>query len=355
MKTSHLFTAAACCALAIFLGSRLASAIVIASDNASDPAYADGWSAGDNGGFGFEPWTGSGPIMEIDETPAEPDNHLGTPAFRFGNTGPFEQYFFERIITNPIQAGQSFSIDYDSYPITEPGMPRDILIRFSSAGGERLALYGYYYNDGPNVFNYDNWDIYAATANDNLAGGASLPDGDLSGVQWKTPYTTSDGSDGFSLTLDIVTIDTYRLRIFDDSVTRLDISGQLLSPAAVVGQGINKLSFYGSETSQQFPDIGGIAYLNNLKVETTPGLPGDYNGNGTVDAADYVVWRNGDSPDDTVAGYNLWRANFGKPLGSGLGSTAAVPEPATMLPVAAGVVLLLATGRTRACAALRRG
>jgi hypothetical protein len=28
-----------------------------ASDSASDPAYADGWQAGDNGGSGFEPWT----------------------------------------------------------------------------------------------------------------------------------------------------------------------------------------------------------------------------------------------------------------------------------------------------------
>src|SRR5258705_6719953 len=27
-----------------------------AFDNASDPVYADGWQAGDNGGFGFTPW-----------------------------------------------------------------------------------------------------------------------------------------------------------------------------------------------------------------------------------------------------------------------------------------------------------
>ena len=31
----------------------------------------------------------------------------------------------------------------------------------------------------------------------------------------------------------------------------------------------------------------------------TPGLQGDYNNNGTVDAADYVVWR--DNPADTFA------------------------------------------------------
>ena len=72
-------------------------------------------------------------------------------------------------------------------------------------------------------------------------------------------------------------------------------------------------------------------------------LPGDYNQNGTVDAADYVVWRkNGGTQED----YNAWRANFGRTLGvasgsagyghraSGPGASAeplqvAVPEPAT--------------------------
>jgi len=61
-----------------------------------------------------------------------------------------------------------------------------------------------------------------------------------------------------------------------------------------------------------------------------PGLPGDYNNNGTVDAADYVVWRKtGGSPDD----YNTWRSHFGQPPGSGSGATAnaAIPEPATLV------------------------
>lgn len=59
-------------------------------------------------------------------------------------------------------------------------------------------------------------------------------------------------------------------------------------------------------------------------------LAGDYNGNGTVDAADYVVWRNGDSPDDTQAGYDLWRSRFGLTSAGGAGAANAVPEPASM-------------------------
>jgi glycerophosphoryl diester phosphodiesterase len=63
---------------------------------------------------------------------------------------------------------------------------------------------------------------------------------------------------------------------------------------------------------------------------------GDYNDDGTVNAADYTVWRDGGSPDDTFAGYELWKAHFGQTVGSGSGamgsaSGPAVPEPSTML------------------------
>ena len=57
---------------------------------------------------------------------------------------------------------------------------------------------------------------------------------------------------------------------------------------------------------------------------------GDFNNDGTVDAADYVVWR---KIDGTRAGYNTWRSHFGQTSGSGAGvsTNAAVPEPATTI------------------------
>jgi autotransporter-associated beta strand protein len=79
------------------------------------------------------------------------------------------------------------------------------------------------------------------------------------------------------------------------------------------------------------------------------GRPGDYNGNGGVDAADYVVWRKnaGTSTallNDLIGGtigsaqYNQWRANFGQTVpgaasGSGASSNVAVPEPASLVPL----------------------
>jgi hypothetical protein len=80
------------------------------------------------------------------------------------------------------------------------------------------------------------------------------------------------------------------------------------------------------------------------------GVPGDYNGNGIVDAGDYVLWRKGgplqnevDTPGTVnAADYTAWRARFGNTSGSGSGNllAAAVPEPATY-----GLVILgLAVG-----------
>jgi hypothetical protein len=56
-------------------------------------------------------------------------------------------------------------------------------------------------------------------------------------------------------------------------------------------------------------------------------LDGDFNNDGKVDAADYVIWRDEMRPE---ADYLLWRANFGESsIGSGAsaGLSTAVPEP----------------------------
>jgi autotransporter-associated beta strand protein len=73
------------------------------------------------------------------------------------------------------------------------------------------------------------------------------------------------------------------------------------------------------------------AILNhNSEFAVAVPLQGDYNHNGTVDAADYVTWR---KTDNTQPGYDTWRSNFGQPPGSGAGiiDNATVPEPPTMM------------------------
>jgi hypothetical protein len=58
-------------------------------------------------------------------------------------------------------------------------------------------------------------------------------------------------------------------------------------------------------------------------------LPGDFNSDGTVDAADYVLWRKGAAVPNTSQNYAMWRTNFGMSGGAGAGGpVAVVPEPA---------------------------
>ena len=89
---------------------------------------------------------------------------------------------------------------------------------------------------------------------------------------------------------------------------------------------------YGYQTD---PDVAILA------GDLAPGVPGDYNGNGKVDAADYVLWRDGaplqnegeTTGSTTPEDYTFWRSHFGNTsgAGAGIGSSSAVPEPTSLL------------------------
>jgi hypothetical protein len=100
----------------------------------------------------------------------------------------------------------------------------------------------------------------------------------------------------------------------------------------------------GTFTSINVPTLSGLAW--NISQLYTTGIlsvaeiiPGDFNLDGAVDAADYVVWRKGAGVATTTPNYNLWRANFGRTNGGGGsaapdsagGFSAAVPEPNSCL------------------------
>ncbi len=96
------------------------------------------------------------------------------------------------------------------------------------------------------------------------------------------------------------------------------------------------------DTSQLYVD-------GTLKI--TSSLPGDFDHNGTVDAADYTTWRNGLGTLYTQEDYTLWKSNFGQSV-AGFAAAAlsplAVPEPA-LLATIGGILLFLTplrAGRT---------
>jgi hypothetical protein len=80
----------------------------------------------------------------------------------------------------------------------------------------------------------------------------------------------------------------------------------------------------------------GTLDLSDMFVPNTipTTVSGDFDQNGVIDAADYVVWR---KTDGAQIDYDSWRAHFGEPAGTGTGTAGAsadqtaVPEPATLL------------------------
>jgi hypothetical protein len=106
-------------------------------------------------------------------------------------------------------------------------------------------------------------------------------------------------------------------------------------------------SIAGTFANEQLPLLAGgliwnLSYGPNDVILSVGGVLGDYNHNGIVDAADYVVWRKGLGTTYTQADYNIWRAHFGQTAGSGSGAiaNAAVPEPATTIMMIVGMLAM---------------
>ena len=85
--------------------------------------------------------------------------------------------------------------------------------------------------------------------------------------------------------------------------------------------------------------------------------PGDFNGDGVVDAADYTVWRDslgsttnlaadGNNNGVVDAGdFDVWKTNFGNHSGAGASTNTAVPEPTTMVMLFTGILTLCSCRR----------
>jgi hypothetical protein len=121
--------------------------------------------------------------------------------------------------------------------------------------------------------------------------------------------------------------------------------------------------------------VGGthdIQFRYGALLTVAPAAQGDYNNDGVVNTADYVLWRKGGTlqndptPGVQAADYTFWRAHFGNTGGgatgtstllrgpvfyvtsfSGLGSGATVPEPGGMILCGIGIATLAVGSRRR--------
>lgn len=95
-----------------------------------------------------------------------------------------------------------------------------------------------------------------------------------------------------------------------------------------------------------FSDVDAAPSMGVVSYELpSASIPGDYNNDGSVDAADYTVWRDGNSPDSSQAGYQLWRDNYGA-SSAPAGAATSAPEPAALLLSAIGALALVARRRS---------
>jgi hypothetical protein len=388
-------------------------AVQLAYDDASDPVYNDGWQEGDDGGTGsFGPWrfngtytTGSVPNpddqLSIDDglrTEAQNSNPLNDigRAWSIHNPmgsakGPSNGPVGTDIARvgrsfSPLLPGQTLSVVFDNP--TEQQFFRGYAMKLNTGGGNACAVTALC-PAGPlqkykfERFEYINYGVWWDTTADF---DGEDDEGEPPGLPLFRDVETDAGVRiDFTLTAE----NTYSTVAtpLDNPSAALTISGTLDNASAGPIDWI-QFEFYNTDSDvypqlRCTPDGAGTAcdfgpeasdeirptdfYIRSLEItgEGPAGVPGDYNENQVVDAADYVIWRKhlgtnfqlpnevpGTSPDQvTVDDYNAWRARFGATSGAGAGlASAQVPEPGAFVYLVVGAGILLPCGlRARSC------
>jgi hypothetical protein len=181
------------------------------------------------------------------------------------------------------------------------------------------------------------FDVDASTA--DLTVGAIAGSGTLA----KT-FNSADGSVNYPEGATVSAVfgsTTYNWKIsYSGNITWTDQDNSVVSTITGMGTGTDVV-------------LMGLSSVSN-------GVPGDYNNNGVVDAADYTIWRsqlgqpstlpNRDSTNSGAVNaqdYTFWKSHFGNHAGpgAGLGAGAAVPEPSTLMLAVFGLICAVSTRR----------
>jgi hypothetical protein len=331
----------------------------VAFDSADDAAYSDGWQAGDDGGFGsLGPWSFSG-------TYASPlqqriDNGLKTGAAgssSFDNLGKAWSLFnpaagdFARAgrSMGALQVGQTLRIVIDN-PTARQSF-RGYTVKLNTGGGNACsngctpgAVVKYKIE---RLENFDNGQWMDSSGHFGLFD------------------TDTDGGARIDFVLSTATTYEMTMTPLDNAAAAVTTSGSLASPATTTPINWIEFQFFNTQTS-----VGSDTdfFIKSVSLLTSPPpVPGDYSRNGTVDAADYVVWRKrlgtnyqlfNEVPSVTpgmvtAEDYTAWRTRFGNRSGAGADGesvSSAVPEPNTLTHVAGCVtVAICACGMRRRC------
>jgi hypothetical protein len=248
----------------------------------------------------------------------------GVEQFNVNGTFPDGRFGLHTAFQGDVQPPPSFS-SFEVLPVDFLG-----LVATVDRGTGNVTLR----NPGGTAVDFDYYEITSASGSLNVSGWNSLSDQNFQsvGAGAHQKWQEAGGSGPTAL-----------------AEAFLQASSMLAANASVnLGNAYNN-SINGEDLAVRFRLPSGLLLNGSVNYIGTPPamLPGDYNRNGIVDAADYVVWR---KSDGTQPGYDLWRANFGRTAGGGTGlaSAAGVPEP-TSLCLVLGLALLGVWHFARAC------
>jgi hypothetical protein len=322
----------------------------------TQPSLTENPPGADNGGAGFAPWSFRGGAHYDAKSPYGRLNHfidgvdfaassfnaLGAPSFGLTNANQAGAATARatRPLLAPLGVGDVLELRFDN-PLLQSFVgsePASFIIRLNSGGGPAglsgaVERFGMFASDG---FNGDRW---------AAADAAGVSDLELS-------TTTTSAGATFRFTLD--TASTYLMEI-------LPLGGgtPLASRAGELGgQGpIDALEIVmsGNGSGNGLTGASAIAsgrrefFFNNPSIQS-PGLSGDYDGDGNVGGGDFLLWQRtlgsttnlaaDGSGNNVIDGPDLavWRSAFGAAEAAAASRSAAVPEPRTWALAGAGAV-----------------
>ncbi|HEY4232031.1 MAG TPA: PEP-CTERM sorting domain-containing protein [Lacipirellulaceae bacterium] len=260
---------------------------------------------------------------------------------------------YNPVLGTPTAGTRRFQYDYDSIPggwISNA--PPGVLSISPSGVDQIIGLAGYsfggspstYTGMGPSCSSALDRCITSTSAANPLTGPSVPPAWLVASIGYKVPVAVTPGTDVH-----------LNLQIGGNGMNHFSSGATELSSQTWVEFGANTVPLNASSSRQV---SGGLA---DLTIHACSAISGDYNGNCTVDAADYTLWRDtlgqtvptgsgadGGSgtvnapvgtPDGvvTMADWAYWKTKFGNVAmqGSGAGSgslsNGTVPEPASAL------------------------